>query len=83
MDTKTKIKRGPKDVKQKSYSPSKRSLKEILQQGAGSSGAPLRAPAATSQPVVKISAKDRDEPVARNLSEVKSESTPLGAVVLT
>jgi hypothetical protein len=74
----TKLKRGPKDLKQKRDSASRRSLREILQQGAGSSVAPLRGPAATSEPAVKISAKDRDEPVARNLSEVKLETTPLG-----
>jgi hypothetical protein len=78
MDTeiKTKTKTGPKDLKQKN-SPPRRSLREILQQGAGSSGALLRGPAATSKPV-EISAKDRDEPVGRNLSEVKSETTLLG-----
>jgi hypothetical protein len=78
MDTKIKSKRGFKDLKQKRDSPSRRSLREILQQGAGSSGTLLRGPAATSEPAVKITAKDRDEPVARNLSEVKSDTTLLG-----
>jgi hypothetical protein len=71
MDTKIKTKTGPKDLKQKRDFPPKRSLREILQQGAGSSGAPLSGPAATSEPAVEISAKDRDKPAARNLSEVK------------
>jgi hypothetical protein len=74
METVTKTKTGPKDLKQKRDSPSRRSLREILQQGAGSSGAPIRSPAATSEPAVEISAKDRDEPMVRNLSEVKSET---------
>jgi hypothetical protein len=67
MDTETKIKTGPKDLKQKKDSPPRRSLPEILQQGAGSSGAPSRRTVATSEPAVKISAKDRDEPAVRNL----------------
>jgi hypothetical protein len=78
MDTNTKTKTGPKDLKQKRDSPPRRSLREILQQGAGSSGAPPRRPVVTSEPVVKISAKDRDEPVVRDLSKVKSETTLLG-----
>jgi hypothetical protein len=74
MKTVKKTKTGPKDVKQKRDSPSRRSLREILQQGAESSGAQLRGPAATSEPAVEISTKDRDEPVVRNLFEVKSET---------
>jgi hypothetical protein len=58
METVTKIKTGPKDLKQKRDSPPRRSLREILQQGAGSSGAPSRRPVATSKPAVEISAKD-------------------------
>jgi hypothetical protein len=66
-------------------------LREILQQGAGSSGTPLRGPVATSKPAVEISAKDRDESVVRNLLNVKSGTlllwisntdTPLQRVVL-
>jgi hypothetical protein len=78
METVKKIKTGPKDLKQKRDSPSRRSLQEILQQGAGSSGAPIRSPAATSEPAVEISGKDRHEPVVRNLSDVKSKTILLG-----
>jgi hypothetical protein len=78
MDTETKIKTGPKDRKQKRDSPPRRSLCEMLQQGAASSGSPSRRPVATSKPVVKISAKDRDEPAVRNLSEVKTKTTLYG-----
>jgi hypothetical protein len=49
----------------------------ILQQGAGSSGELLRGPVATCEPAVEISAKGRDEPVVRNLSEVKPRTLPL------
>jgi hypothetical protein len=37
--------------------------------GAGSSGEPLRNPAATSEPAVEISAKGRNEPMVQNLPE--------------
>jgi hypothetical protein len=62
METVTKIKTGPKGLKQKRDSPPRRSLREILQQGVGSSGEPSRRPVATSKPAVEISAKVRDEP---------------------
>jgi hypothetical protein len=75
METNTKTKTGPKDLKQKRDSPPRRSLREILQQRARSSGAPLRGPAATSETAAVTSAKDRDEPVVQNLSKVKSETT--------
>jgi hypothetical protein len=39
------------------------------QQGAGSSGEPLREPVATSEPAVEISAKGRNEPMVQNLPE--------------
>jgi hypothetical protein len=78
METEAKTKTGPKDLKQKRDSPSRGFLQEILQQGAGSSGAPSRGPAATSKPAVEISANDWDEPVAQNLSEVKSKTIPSG-----
>jgi hypothetical protein len=67
---------GLQDLKRKRDSRSRRSLREILQQGAGSYGAPLRDPAATSEPAAEISVKGRDEPVVRNLSKVKPR-TPL------
>jgi hypothetical protein len=81
MVNKTKIETGPKNLKQKRDSPPRRYLREILQQGSGGSCAPLRGPAATSDPVVEISAKDRDEPVVRNLSVVKSKTTLLGVSI--
>jgi hypothetical protein len=46
MDT-YKIKTDPLDLKEKRDSTSRKSLREILQQGAGSSGVPRRGPAAT------------------------------------
>jgi hypothetical protein len=78
METKKNMKTGPQDLKRKRDPPPRRSLREILQQGAGSSGTPLRDPVATSIPAVEISAKDRDEPVVRNLPEVKSGTLLLG-----
>jgi hypothetical protein len=78
MDNVTKIKTGPKDLKQKRDSPPRRSLREILQQGAGNSGAPSRRSVATSEPAVETSAKDWDEPAIRNLSEGKTKTTVLG-----
>jgi hypothetical protein len=71
MDTKGK-KQTLQDFKKKRDSHSRRSLREILQQGSGSSGAPLRGAGATSVPTVEVSAKSRDEPVVRNLPEVSS-----------
>jgi hypothetical protein len=59
-------------------SPTRRSLREILQQGSGSSGAQFRGQAATSEPAAEISAKDRDKPVVRNLPEVKPWASLLG-----
>jgi hypothetical protein len=80
MDTKTKNKtNGPKDQKKKRDSAPRRSLREILQQGAGSSGVPARGPVATSEPAAVISAKGRDEPMVRNLPEVKPGTSLLGA----
>jgi hypothetical protein len=76
-----KKKKGPQDLK-KQDSPSRRSLQEILQQGAGSSGAPLSGPAATNEPVVEISARGRDKPMVRHLPEVKPK-TPLFGVSST
>jgi hypothetical protein len=54
METKKIIKTGPQDLKGKRDSPSRRSLREILQQGAGSSGTPLWGLVATSVPAVEI-----------------------------
>jgi hypothetical protein len=65
----TKNKTGLKDLKLNRDPLPKGSLREMLQQGAGSSGEPLRGPVATSEPAVEISAKGRNEPVVQNLSE--------------
>jgi hypothetical protein len=78
METKLSKTTGPKDLKKKKNSPTRRSLREILQQRAGSSGAPLRGPVATSKSAAEISAKGRDEPVMRNLPEVKPGTSLLG-----
>jgi hypothetical protein len=77
IDTEMKTKTRPKNLKQKRDSPPRRSLREILQQEAGIYGASLRGPAATNEPAVGISAKDRDEPAVQNLSEVKTKTTLL------
>jgi hypothetical protein len=53
-------KNGPKDQKKKRDSPPRRSLREILQQGAGSSGVPARDLVATSKPAAVTSVKGRD-----------------------
>jgi hypothetical protein len=66
------------DLERKRDSRPRRSLREILQQGAGSSGAPLSGAAATSETAVEISVKGRDEPVVRNLPEVKPRTPLLG-----
>jgi hypothetical protein len=72
IDYKAKNKtNGPKDQKKKRDCPPRRSLREILQQGAGSSGVPARDPGATSEPAAVTSAKGRDEPMVRNLPEVE------------
>jgi hypothetical protein len=77
MKTKKK-KNSPQDLKKKRDFPSRRSLQYILQHGAGISGAPLRGLAATSKPAVEISASGRDEPMVRNLPEVKPKTSLLG-----
>jgi hypothetical protein len=77
MGTK-KEKTSPQDLKEKRDSPSRRSLREILQHGAGSFGAPLSGPVATSKPAVEISAKGRDKPMVRNMTEVKPKIPLLG-----
>jgi hypothetical protein len=46
MEIKSTKTTGSKDLKKKRDSPTMRSLREILQQGAGSSGEPLRGPVA-------------------------------------
>jgi hypothetical protein len=53
--------------------------REMLQQGDGSSGVPVRVPVATSEPAAVTSAKGRDEPMVRNLPDVVPGTTLLGA----
>jgi hypothetical protein len=71
-------KTGPLDLKEKRDSPSRKSLREILQQGAASSGVQRSGPAATRVPAVKISAKGRDKPMVRYLPEVKPKIPLMG-----
>jgi hypothetical protein len=78
METKEK-KQSPQDFEKKRGSPSRGSLHEILQQGAGSSGASSRGTGATSEPATEVSAKGRDEPVVSNLNEVSSKTSLPGA----
>jgi hypothetical protein len=78
MEARKKKKSGPQDLKEKRDSRTRRSRREILQQGAGSSGAPLSGPAATSEPAVEILAKGRDKPMVKNLPEVKPKTPLLG-----
>jgi hypothetical protein len=61
----------PKDLKRRGILPPRRSLREILQQGAESSGVTARDPLANSEPDAVISAKGRNEPLVRNLPEVE------------
>jgi hypothetical protein len=68
--------KGP--TKKKRESSTRRSLKEILQQGPGSSCAPFRGPVTTIEPAAEISAKGRNEPAVRNLPEVKPGTSLLG-----
>lgn len=81
METEWK-RNGPQDLKEKRDSSLLEFLQEILQQVAGSSSTPLRGLAVTSKPAVEISTEGRDEPVVRNLPEVKP-STPLLGVSST
>jgi hypothetical protein len=73
-----KKKTAPLDLKGKRDSLSRRSLTEILQQGAGSSGVPRSGPAATRVPDVEISAKGRDKQIVRHLPEVKPKIPLMG-----
>jgi hypothetical protein len=77
MRTRNK-KTGPLDVKEKRDFPSRRSLQEMLQQGAGSPGAPRSDSVATSGPAVEISAKGRDKLTVRHLPMVKPKMPLLG-----
>jgi hypothetical protein len=64
------------NTEKKRDSPSRRSLQENLQQGAGNSGTPpLRGAGATSEPAVEVSTKGRDKPEVRNLPEVLSRTS--------
>jgi hypothetical protein len=55
----TKNKIGRKDLKLKRDTPPKGSLRENIQQGAGSSSVPLRGPVETSEPAVELSVEGR------------------------
>jgi hypothetical protein len=77
MDT-NKLKIGPLDLKEKRGSFLRRSLKEMPQQGTGSSDKPHSGPAATSEPAGGTSAEGRDKPMARHLSEIKTRIPLMG-----
>jgi hypothetical protein len=66
------------EPKRKQGLPFKEIATRNISAGAGSSGAPVRGPAATNEAAVKISAKGREEPVAGNQSEVKPGTPLLG-----
>jgi hypothetical protein len=57
----------------------RRSLQEILQQGAGSSGVLSRKLVMNSEPAAKVSAKGRDEPEVQNMPEARSGTSLTGA----
>jgi hypothetical protein len=69
---------GRKDFKKKRDSAPKRSLREILRQGAGSSGVPAKDPVAPGEPAAVISAKGGNEPLVRNLPEVEPGTSSSG-----
>jgi hypothetical protein len=77
METKDK-KTGPLDLKEKRDFPSRKSLRDMLQKGTGTSGAPRSGPVATSGPVVEISAEGKDKPMVRHLPEVEPKIPLLG-----
>ena len=70
----TKNKTGRKDLKLKRDPPQRGSLCEMLQQGAGSSGEPLRDPGAASEPAVEFSSKGSDATVVHNIPEAKPKT---------
>jgi hypothetical protein len=57
----------------------RKSLQEVLRREAGSSGTTFRGAGANSEPALKVTNKDRDEPVLRNLPELITR-TPLSGV---
>jgi hypothetical protein len=70
---------GLQNLQKRQDSLPRRSLQEILRQGAQSLGTPSRGSDATSKPAAEISAKSRDEPIVRNLPKVISRA-PLSGV---
>jgi hypothetical protein len=78
MDYRENKTNGRKDIKKKRDSTPKRSLREILQQAAGSSGVPERNPVATGEPAAVSKTKGRKEPVVRNLPEVEPRTSSSG-----
>jgi hypothetical protein len=73
-----KNKTGRKDLKLKRDPPSRGSLREMLQQGAGSSGEPLVEPVATSEPAVELPVEGRKEPAVQNLPKTQQKPPLLG-----
>jgi hypothetical protein len=77
MDT-DQIKTGPLDLKEKRDATSRKSLREIIQQGPGSSGVSRSGAAATRVPAVEISGKGRYKPMIRYPPEVKPKVPLMG-----
>jgi hypothetical protein len=75
----TKNKTGRKDLKLKRDPPFKGIPTE--NDSAGSSGVPLRGPAATSEPAVELSVEGRKEPVVQNLPEAQPKPPLLGVSI--
>jgi hypothetical protein len=82
-EKRTKQKTGRKDLKLKRDSLSMGSQRERFLQRAGSSGEPLRNPVATSEPVVEISAKDKDKPMVKTCQRQNQRLLFWGSKVLT
>jgi hypothetical protein len=74
----TKNKTGRKALKLKRDPSSRGSLREMPQQGAGSSGEPLGEPVATSEPAVELPVESGKEPVVQNLPEAQQKPPLLG-----
>jgi hypothetical protein len=74
----TKKKTGRKNIKLKRDSPSRGPLREMLQQGPGSSGEPIGEPVATSEPAVELLVESRKEPVFQNLPAAQQKPPLLG-----
>jgi hypothetical protein len=75
----SKSKTGHQELKLKRRPFLKGSLKEILQQGAGSSGTSVRFLDATREPAGKIQVKGREEPMVQDQPETQQAINPPGS----